>query len=250
MTVAADPWFADDSFWEHSYPFMFPEAKHAAAEEEVRQIRELTGIRAGSVVDFGCGPGRHTVALARFGHTVTGVDRTPFLLTEARRRAEAQGVAVEWVQADMRDFVRPGAFDLALSLFTSFGFFEAHAENGRVLENARQSLGPGGKLCIDLMGKEVLVRLFEPTGSTRIEGLGTVFQRRRFVRSFTQLENEWILVPDAGPVRRWTLLHWVYSGRELELMLREAGFETVALFGNFDGRPYEPGARRLIAVAS
>jgi SAM-dependent methyltransferase len=229
---------------------MFGDAKHAAADEEARCIRELTGTHAGSVVDFGCGPGRHTVALARHGFSVTGVDRTSFLLDEARRRAAAAAVDVEWVQADMRDFVRPGAFDLALSLFTSFGFFEAHADNQRVLENARRSLKPGGKLCIDLMGKEVLVRVFEPTGSTRIDGLGTVFQRRCFVRSFALLENEWIFVPDEGPVRRWTLLHWVYSARELELMLREAGFRTVALFGNFDGRPYEPGAQRLIAVAS
>jgi hypothetical protein len=119
-----------------------------------------------------------------------------------------------------------------------------------VLDNARKSLRPGGKLVIDLMGKEILVRVFEPTGSTRLDGVGTVFQRRRFVASFTQLENEWILVPDDGPVRRWRLLHWVYSARELELMLREAGFAAITLVGDFDGRPYEPGAKRLIAVAS
>jgi 2-polyprenyl-3-methyl-5-hydroxy-6-metoxy-1,4-benzoquinol methylase len=123
MADSDSAWFADDTFWEHSYPFMFGDDKHAAAEEEVRRIEELSGTRAGSVVDFGCGPGRHTVQFARRGFAVTGVDRTTFLLNEAKRRAAAAGVEVEWVQADMRDFVRPAAFDLALSLFTSFGFF-------------------------------------------------------------------------------------------------------------------------------
>ena len=181
---------------------------------------------------------------------MTGVDRTPFLLDHARRRAAQNGVEVEWVPADMRDFVRPASFDLALSIFTSFGYFEEHAENQRVLENAQKSLRPGGKLVIDLMGKEILVRLFEPTGSTELAGVGTVFQRRRLLDAFTKIEVEWIFVPeDAGPIRRWRMRHWLYSARELELMLNEAGFSAIELAGDFDGRAYEPSAKRLIAVA-
>jgi SAM-dependent methyltransferase len=250
MSETEPLWFADDSFWEVSYPFMFGDDKLGAANEETQRIVELSGVRAGSVVDWGCGPGRHSVALALVGFAVTGVDRTPFLLDHAKRRAAESNVEIEWVLTDMRDFVRPASFDLALSIFTSFGYFEEHADNMRVLDNARESLRPGGKLVIDLMGKELLVRLFEPTGSTHLAGVGTVFQRRRLVEGFTKIEVEWIFVPDgAGPVRRWRMRHWLYSARELELMLTEVGFAAIQLAGDFDGRPYEPAAKRLIAVA-
>jgi len=42
---------------------------------------------------------------------------------EAKSRAELEKLDIEWVQEDMRSFVRPDEFELAISLFTSFGYF-------------------------------------------------------------------------------------------------------------------------------
>jgi len=49
-------------------------------------------------------------------------------------------LAIELVQADMRGFVRPEGFDLALSLFTSFGYFDDAEDDLRVLRNVHRSL--------------------------------------------------------------------------------------------------------------
>ncbi|NQU38448.1 MAG: class I SAM-dependent methyltransferase [Lentisphaerae bacterium] len=51
------------------------------------------------------------MALAQRGFKVTGVDCSPFMLREARQRARQAKTKVEFVQSDMRDFVRPGTFD-------------------------------------------------------------------------------------------------------------------------------------------
>jgi hypothetical protein len=64
------------------------------------------------------------------------------------------------------------------------------------------------------------------------------------------MENEWTYVLDDGTVRVFTLRHWVYSAREIELMLRDAGFSHVDIFGDFEGCPYEPAALRLVVVAT
>ena len=117
-------WFEDDAFWELTYPFLFPEDPLAAAETEVGGLRKLVGAPFERVLDLCCGPGRHSVYLARQGAKVTGVDRSSFLLGKARALAEAEGVKVEWVQEDMRTFARPQAFDLVFNLCTSFGYFE------------------------------------------------------------------------------------------------------------------------------
>ena len=69
------------------------------------------------------GPGRHVAALAKRGFRVTGVDLSPFLLRRAQELAQRESFGIEWVQEDMRSFLRPEAFDLAISLFTSFGYF-------------------------------------------------------------------------------------------------------------------------------
>lgn len=140
-------WFENEDFWRTFYPYMFGERKLAAAPGEVDRVLALSGVANGRVLDLCCGPARHSVILAQKGFEVTGVDRSPFLL----------GKASELVQSDMRDFVRPGTFDLALSLFTSFGYFDTRDEDLAVLRNVRTSLKTGGVFLIDVMSEEYVI---------------------------------------------------------------------------------------------
>lgn len=102
-----EEWFENERFWVDLYPFLFPEEKFQTAVEEIEKIIALTGFQGKRVLDLCCGPGRHTVVLAKKGYTVTAVDRSPFLLIKAQELAQAEGVSVEWVLEDMRNFVRP-----------------------------------------------------------------------------------------------------------------------------------------------
>lgn len=147
-------WFADESLWRELYPYVFPTERVAAARRQVSAILALTGVTGGAVLDLCCGPGRHAVEFARRGFTVTGVDRSPFLLERARRKAAAAAATVEWVLDDMRHFARPATFLLACNLFTSFGYFKREQDNLRVLGNLRESLREGGTLVMDMVGKE------------------------------------------------------------------------------------------------
>jgi len=82
---------------------MFPPERLAGARDEVAQVLALTNFTGREVLDLCCGPGRHSLALAERGYAVTGVDRSPFLLEQARQRAAEAGAVIEWVQEDMQD---------------------------------------------------------------------------------------------------------------------------------------------------
>ena len=246
MNDDRNEWFADEDFWVTTYPFMFPDSRIEAARAEADQILALAGRTEGDVLDLACGPGRHSMALAQRGLAVTGVDRSSFLLDKARARAKELGLTVEWVQSDMRDFTRPAAFDLALSLFTSFGFFRDDADNQRVLDNVAVSLRPGGVLVLDMVGKEVLARIFNPTSSLETPD-GIVVQRRNVVDNWNRMQNEWILL-QRETARTFRFSHWIYSGREIERMFHDAGFTHVRLCADFLGTPYGLDSRRLVVV--
>src|SRR5438046_155696 len=98
-------WFEDESFWEQFYPALFPQARFDAADEQVDLILSLVRFQGRDILDLCCGPGRHSVLFASRGFNVTGADRSPFLLSKAKARAN--GAEVTWVEDDMRDFVRP-----------------------------------------------------------------------------------------------------------------------------------------------
>jgi len=241
-------WYDDDSFWELWYPYMFPERRFSEAAEQLPLLQALTGCNAGAMLDLACGPGRYVVPFAKQGYALTGVDRTRFLLDKARAYSAEEQVEVEFVEQDMRRFVRPNAFDLALNMFTSFGYFADPADNQLVLENVYASLREGGVFVLETAGKEVLASIFRDSGVTAGED-GTLFVQRRWaVNDWCEMDNEWILIHD-DDVRTYRVRHWIYSGFEMKQMLNAAGFASVTLYGALDGSDYGPKARRLIAVA-
>lgn len=241
-------WFEDEAFWRELYPYMFDERRFAMADDQVRNVVKLTGIRRGAVLDLCCGPGRHSVALAKRGFQVTAVDRTRFLLNKARRRARTARTRIEFVRADMREFVRPGAFRLVVNLWTSFGYFDRKDDDRRVLRNIVESLQPGGACVIDVFGKERLATKWQPTTSCRYADGTLQIEVHEIFDDWTRVRNEWIFLK-GNRVRRFKFHHTLYSGQELNDRLRQAGFADVKLYGEFDGRPYGPDAPRLIAVA-
>lgn len=247
MTGRKREWFDKDSFWRELYPFMFPEQRFASTPEQMAKVLALTQPRGAEVLDLCCGPGRCSIALAEAGFTVTGVDRTRFLLDKARARARASGAKVEWVQMDMRDFVRANAFDLVLSMFTSFGYFDDKEEDLLVLRNLFTSLRPGGVCLIEVMGKERLARILQATTSEALPDGTLLVQRHEIFDDWTRIRNQWILIRD-GRAKSFRFHHTLYSGQELRERMEQAGFAEVKLHGSFEGDPYGPDALRLIAV--
>ena len=241
-------WFDDERFWPTFDAYIFSPERIEGADGEVQQVLALAGVSQGAVLDLCCGPGRHAVALARRGFRVSGVDRSDALLARARAHALDCAVDVEFVQKDMRVFVRPTGFDLVVNLFTSFGYFDDDADQLRVLRNVFESLRPGATFVIDVLGKEVLARVLQPTLSARVADGTLVVTRGEIVREWTRVRNEWIAVKD-GTARTFRFEHWVYSGRELRHMLETVGFVDVRLLGDLTGREYGPSATRLVAVA-
>lgn len=244
-------WFEDDSLWRELYPVLFPEERFRLGEEEVPKVLRLAGfpeMADAAALDLCCGPGRHALPLARRGLRVTAVDRTRFLLDQARERAQLAGLTIEFVEADMRRFRRPAAFDIAISLFTSFGYFAAREEDVQVLRNVQASLRPRGVFVMDMAGKEWLARHFEPTRSRTLEDGSLFIDRCQVVDDWARVENEWILIKD-GRARTIRSRLNVYSGQELKDRLLQAGFTRVDLYGSLDGAPYDREAARLVAVA-
>ena len=240
-------WFDDDAFWQELYPFLFPEQRFAETPEQIEKTLALTSPSGKAALDLCCGPGRCSIALAQLGFEVTGVDRTRYLLDQARAKARKAKVKIEWVQADMRDFVRAEAFDLTLSMFTSFGYFDDKREDVQVLGNILTSLKPGGVFLIEVMGKERLARIFQPTTSDVLPDGTQLVQRHEIFDDWTRIRNEWILIRK-GRAKSFKFHHTIYSGQELRSLMQQVGFTDVRLFGNLTGEVYGPDAQRLIAV--
>ena len=242
------PWHERDSFWETAGPVLFTEGRWENAPAEVEAMVALLGLPPGAkVLDLCCGVGRHSLELARRGFQVTGLDRRAAYLEEARRRASKEGLEIEFIQEDMRTFVRPEAFDAVINYFTSFGYFESEDDDREVVEKAYSSLRSGGVLLMDMMGKEILARIFSERG-WREEDDMLILEDRQVAPDWSTVYNRWIILKDGGR-REVTVTTRLYSAAELCRLLKECGFERVEVYGDLTGAPYDIQARRLVVVA-
>jgi 2-polyprenyl-3-methyl-5-hydroxy-6-metoxy-1,4-benzoquinol methylase len=241
-------WFNDDSFWIDQYPVMFSDQRFAEAADQAERLIELVSPQGREVLDLGCGPGRFAVPLAQKGFRVTGVDRTAFLLEKARLRAEAAQVEIGWVQQDMREFIRPAAFDLVISMLTSFGYFEDRGDDLTVLRNMLMNLKPGGACVIDVKGKEAAARTLQRTTAEVRQDGAIVVKRCQVVDEWTRVRNEVIVIREGQEKRTFRFDVTLYSGQELRDRLESVGFSDVKLYGDLSGGEYGFNAERLIAV--
>jgi SAM-dependent methyltransferase len=107
---------------------------------------EAAELEAGSnVIDVACGNGNATLAAARRGCRVTGVDYVPSLLERARQRATAEGLAVTCIQGDAEALPFADAtFDVALS---TFGIMFT-ADQERAAREIARVVRPGGTIAL------------------------------------------------------------------------------------------------------
>lgn len=241
-------WHEQDGFWETFAPALFSSDRMLSARQEVEQIVSLLELQPGvSICDLCCGVGRHSLELARHGLNVTGVDRTALYLEQAKKKTEAEGLNIRFIQEDMRSYCEPNAFDAVINVFTSFGYFEEAADDKRVIENVYKALKDSGKFLIDIMGKEVLARIFQEKRWREEDGV-IVLEETKLSEDWSSVDSRWIIIKD-GKQNECRISLRLYSASELCDLLKRCGFGQVDVYGDLSGSPYDQTAKRLVVVA-
>lgn len=217
---------------------------------EVDFLLRALGIRPDArILDVACGAGRHAGMLARRGYHVVGIDLSPALLEEARRRFR-EGPRLRFLRRDMRRLAFRAEFDAVVSLYTSFGYF-TRAQNEATLRGMARALAPGGKLLIDHRDPTYDARL-PPRLWYRAGPDGIVLERRRFDRRTKITESTQLVIgtsQGSAVERRYRLQE--FSLATWRRMLRGAELRFVRAYGGYNGHAYRPGATgRLIVVAA
>jgi SAM-dependent methyltransferase len=242
------PWHDDDELWETVEPLLFHTEQMERAPEEVDRIISLLELEPPlKILDLACGVGRHSIEFAKRGYDVVGVDRTEIYLDRAKEIATSEGVNVEFVKDDMREFVRENEFDLAVNLWTSFSYFEDLEEDRKVLENVYKSLNDRGKFVIQMMGKEVLARIFQKRSWREVEGV-LLLEEREVRKDWSWMYNRLIIIKD-GVRKDLEFSHRLYSAVELKTMMSEVGFSKINVYGDFMGSDYDQNAGRMVMVS-
>jgi len=197
------------------------------------------------VLDLCCGWGRHALLLAERGYRVTGVDRDPVAIAEARRRAA--DLAVTYVVHDMRRLAEQiWSFAAVINLWQSFGYFD-EATNRRVLRQINRMLRPRGRLILDLYHRG----FFERHQETRTFERGDLIVTERKSMRGNRLTVRLGYWPGHGmDTFEWQL----YAPEELRALAEQNGFRHLLTCARFDecsaASPDEPRMQLVLEKRS
>jgi SAM-dependent methyltransferase len=243
-----EPVFDTEGLFDEDYLYFYEEMlADARSDAETELIWRLLDLQPGMrILDLACGHGRIANRLAARGCQVTGLDATPLFLDRARRDAATNGVTVDYVDGDMRRLPWTHQFDRVISWFSAFGYFDDPG-NRQVLTQIAQVLRPGGRVALDLMNRDWLVREFQPNRLAAERNGDLMIDRSRFDPHTGRVLTERIVLR-AGRTRRISFFVRLLTFTELRDWLVAAGFTDIDGYGD-DATPLSLTSRRMIVTA-
>lgn len=225
-------WYKD--FYSHFYLQYFHNKKldPVKLDKEIHFITKALELKKGqSILDLGCGTGRHAICLTNNYITVTALDFYSKFLAIGKHEARQHNVTVNFVKGDMRDLSYHNCFDAVISMYTSFGYFNGTG-NLSVLKGINKALKKKGKFILDIPSKYWTLNKL-PRASTFRVGKDTVQETKTFNNRSQLLQNT-IRITGSKDVKEVTTSLRLYSLTELKNIMSGAGFEINKVFGSYD----------------
>ena len=208
-------------------------------DQEVTFLLELLEVPAGGrVLDVGCGAGRHAVAFAKAGVSVTGVDVSERLLQVAAEAARDAGVVASFFEVDARQMPFEDEFDAVVSICQG-GFGLMGADDSVVLKRMAEAVKPSGRVVVTAFSGLYEAMLQRPEADFDVDS-GIVHEKTT-IRTEDGSDEE---------VDLWTS---VYTPRELRLMAIGVGLIPEEVYsvdpGDFTRRPPDLEHAEFMLVA-
>jgi glycine/sarcosine N-methyltransferase len=220
----------------------------------------LNVINARFVLDAATGTGMHAIALVKSGYQAAGADLSPGMVEQARSNAKEAGVNVRFEIArfgGLANTFGDASFDALICLGNSLPHLLSHKDLDKTLVDFATCLKPGGMLLIQNRNFDAVIanheRWMEPQSHNE-NGNEWIFQR------FYDFDPDGLLTFNMVILKRQGQGSWsqqVVTSRmrpilkiELNLCLLEAGFNSLAPYGNMSGAPFNPDkSPNLVVVA-
>ncbi|HEX2383355.1 MAG TPA: methyltransferase domain-containing protein [Acidimicrobiales bacterium] len=178
-------------------------------DQEVAFLTDVLELRGGQrLLDIGCGPGRHALALAARGIEVVGIDISQRFIDIATKRTPA-GATASFRRLDARALPFDHEFDAAVSLCQGAFGLVGPGPDLDVLGGIERALVPGGRFAISAFSSYFQVKYPQEQGT--FEVATGVHHERTVVKDEAGAEAE---------VDLWTTC---YTPRELGLLVERAG---------------------------
>lgn len=232
------PWY--EQWFDENYLALYHHRDRDDAEKQARLIINTLQIsQDAAILDLACGEGRYTALFKELGYHITGLDLSEILIQRGKEKYPNLDLKV----GDMRSI--RGTFDLILSLFTSYGYFEADEENEKVLVSVYKALNPGGVFWLDFLNAQHVQNQLTPQSISQLTPEIQVLENRKIENGRIVKD---ICFKNDGMEKCYQESVRLFTRQQLEDMFHCIGFDVGNIFGDYQGQPWTTESPRTIIV--
>lgn len=239
-------------------------AEHAHYTEDLAFWRAQAARLGSPVLDLGAAAGRVALDLARAGHAVWALDRSPDMLAELGRRLRDEPPAVRErvtpVQGDLAHLELGRRFPLVIVAMNTLQVLTDPGDRAACFRGVREHLADGGEFAFDVAlpdVEEIVSSLGHerPGGASRDPETGDRLVHSAWYDAWDPATAtlEFTLRvrrrPPAGGSETETLrrhrVH-LFTPQEIAGLMAQAGLEPLSAWGDFAGGPIEPWSERQV----
>lgn len=207
------------------------------------------------ILELCCGTGRLTIPIAKDGYNICGVDYTSSMLEQAKVKASAVGLEINFIEADIRALNLQEKFDLIFIPFNSIHHLYKNEDLFKTLESIKNHLKEGGLFLLDC---------FSPNMQYIVEGE----KGQKVIAEYTTNDGRKVLIKQIMHYEKATQInriewHYFINGKfhsiqnmdirlffpqELDSYLEWVGFNVIHKFGSFEEEEFNNNSEKQIYV--
>ncbi|MEL7268310.1 MAG: class I SAM-dependent methyltransferase [Bacteroidota bacterium] len=207
------------------------------------------------ILELCCGSGRLTIPLAKEGYDITGVDFTASMLEKAREKASAEGLEIDFMEADIRRLELKEKFDLIFIPFNSIHHLYENEDLFQAFAKVKAHLNEGGTFIFDCFNPNIQFMvegqkdLNLVTQFTAEDGRDVTVKERMHYESQTQINRiEWHYFINGQFDSIQNLDMRMFYPQELNAYVKVSGFTILEKFGSFEEEAFQNQSDKQIFV--
>jgi len=226
------------------YNAFYQDKDYKAEALQVESLLKKYGQGISGIINYGCGTGRHDLALSELGYQCTGIDMSPLMIEIAQKNAADRGIDIDFSVADIRKYKPKGKYDAVISLFHVMSYQNSNEDILAAFHSVRHALNKGGIFLFDvwygpgvLSDKPVVrVKEIEDEHNKLVRIARPVMHDKK--NTVDVCYEVLVMEKESGKTKTINEVHHMryFFRPEIEFLLKEAGLE---LIDNLDCRTLE-----------
>ena len=225
------------TFQDYAYYYntFYQDKDYKAEATQIDSLLKKYGSNISTVINFGCGTGKHDIELAKLGYQCTGIDMSPLMIDVARENVKKEERTIDFSVADIRNFESKVQYDAVISLFHVMSYQTKNQDILSAFLSARKSLERGGTFLFDVWyGPGVLsdkpcvrVKEIEDEKNKLVRIARPIMYDKENVVDVCY--EVFVIDKESGYTKAINEVHRMryFFRPELEFLLQEAGFELI-----------------------